>query len=738
MRFIILFFLLCCLSACGGDDHTRREAEAVEPPVASLEFVAGQLGGKGNADGPVGRFSHPVGIAVSDTGVIYVKDGNGGPIRKISPDGVVSSILSTAQDAAWFLMRANGGMRSSSLTLDNAGNLFVVGHKSCQIQRLSPQGEFSVYAGQTECGYADGNRGLAKFGQLESMTSDRFGNLYIVDKDNFVVRKVDVFGTVSIVAGQVGVQGSLDGSKSQAKFNWPRNWPANIAVNASGTIYVSDYDDINDSARIRKINNDSTVSTLQIKTADGLSLRSLSFGSGMVTDSLGNLFILDQNEILKITPSGISQVFVGGHLRNQDGYGNVVGFRTWAIGAGENGEEMTNLTIGRLAIDKQDNLYYADTFDSSIRKIRPDTWVTTIAGKHRPDYGRPVDGIGALAKFSQYDFNGYYDELFLDHELRYDLDKDEQGNIIVRHSDQFHVEGELRKVEPNGTVTSLYQWNGVHTWPDQVATDGTKYYISEDRISRRKPNVAVSEPGSFEDFAGSTSFNATPQYNDPVDGKGADAVFFTITASTIDKAGNLFVIDRDRLRVQLFPAPYDNPRIKSDREEGGLIRKVTPDGVVTTVAGSLAEHGYVDGPGKLARFHVPTSIVADRRGNLFVADTYNHVIRKIDSDGNVSTFAGTPLKSGSLDSVGLQASFNKPDLLIFDHQGNLIVADNGNCLIRKITPTGKVTTIAGKAGSRGVIPGQLPASISAIHGMTLDANNTLYIFSERALLKIAL
>jgi DNA-binding beta-propeller fold protein YncE len=735
MHLRISLFLLCCLSACGGEDHVRREPEAVEPPVANLEFVAGQLGGKGNADGPVGRFSHPIGIAVSDTGVVYVKDGNGGPIRKISPDGAVSSILSTAQDTAWFQMRAGGAMRSSSLALDRAGNLFVVGHKSCQIQRLSPNGEFSVVAGQSDCGYIDGNRSVAKFGRLDAIASDRFGNIYIVDADNFVVRKMDVFGNVSTVTGQVGKRGYIDGGKSQASFFWPDNWPVNIAVNPDGTIYISD---VHQQTTIRKISSDGTVSTLQIKNEDGLSMKSLSFGSGMVTDSVGNLFILNQNEILKITPSGISQVFVGGHLRNQDGYGNVVGFRTSAIGAGDDGEGMAYRPIGRLAIDKQDNLYYADTFDSSIRKIRPDTWVTTIAGKYRPDYGRPVDGIGALAKFSQYDFNGYYDERFLDHELRYDLDSDDQGNIIVRHRDQFHVEGELRKVEPNGTVTSLHQWNGVHTWPDHVAADGTKYYVSEDRISRIKPNDVPSEPGSYEDFAGSTSMFADPQYEDPVDGKGGDAVFFTITASTIDKAGNLFVIDRDRLRVQPFPAPWDLPRIKSDREEGGLIRKITPDGVVTTVAGSLAEHGYVDGPGKLARFHVPTSIVADKLGNLWVADTYNHVIRKIDSKGIVSTFAGTAQKSGAKDGMGLQASFYKPDLLILDREGNLLVADSGNCLIRKITPVGKVTTIAGKAGSRGVIPGKLPASLSAIHGMTLDANNTLYIFSERALLKIAL
>jgi len=116
------------------------------------------------------------------------------------------------------------------------------------------------------------------------------------------------------------------------------------------------------------------------------------------------------------------------------------------------------------------------------------------------------------------------------------------------------------------------------------------------------------------------------------------------------------VIDRDRLRVPMFPAPINNLPIIGDRDEGGLIRKITPDGVVTTIAGSLEQHGYVDGAGKNARFHVPTSILADKIGNLWITDSYNHVIRKISSDGIVSTFAGTAQKAGANDGIGLNAS----------------------------------------------------------------------------------
>ena len=133
---------------------------------------------------------------------------------------------------------------------------------------------------------------------------------------------------------------------------------------------------------------------------------------------------------------------------------------------------------------------------------------------------------------------------------------------------------------------------------------------------------------------------------------------------------------------------------------------------------------------------MPSGLAVDKDDTIFVADTYNHVIRKISKTGIVSTFAGTPLTAGSKDGDGQAASFNEPSHLVFDSYDNLYVADNGNYLIRKITPTGTVSTIAGKAGSRGMLPGTLPANLSTVLGMAIDAKDTLYIFSESSVLKL--
>jgi sugar lactone lactonase YvrE len=123
------------------------------------------------------------------------------------------------------------------------------------------------------------------------------------------------------------------------------------------------------------------------------------------------------------------------------------------------------------------------------------------------------------------------------------------------------------------------------------------------------------------------------------------------------------------------------------------IRKVTPAGVVTTFAGS-GSVDYIDGPGAVAGFLYPAGIAVDTAGNVYVGDTNHNRIRKINSAGVVSTEAGDGTK-GFKDATGLAAEFFQPTGLIVDAKGNLLIADNGNNRIRKITPTGVVTTFSG-------------------------------------------
>jgi len=126
-----------------------------------------------------------------------------------------------------------------------------------------------------------------------------------------------------------------------------------------------------------------------------------------------------------------------------------------------------------------------------------------------------------------------------------------------------------------------------------------------------------------------------------------------------------------------------------------LIRKISPAGLVTTLAGSGAQ-GSANGTGVYASFYQPTSVAADASGNIYVADDGNHLIREISPAGVVTTLAGSGVQ-GLANGTGIAASFNNPQGVAVDASGNVYVADYGNNMIREITPAGVVTTLAGSS-----------------------------------------
>ncbi len=156
------------------------------------------------------------------------------------------------------------------------------------------------------------------------------------------------------------------------------------------------------------------------------------------------------------------------------------------------------------------------------------------------------------------------------------------------------------------------------------------------------------------------------------DGPGSTARFNNPTGIGLDTVGNLFVADTNNQ----------------------LIRKITPAGVVSTVAGIAGQIGSSDGVGSSASFNFPHGLAVDGAGNIFVADTINSTIRRIAPDGTVSTLAGAAGQTGSTDGTGNSARFANPFALTVDPDGNVFVLDTGNFSVRKITPSGVVTTVA--------------------------------------------
>jgi prepilin-type N-terminal cleavage/methylation domain-containing protein len=235
------------------------------------------------------------------------------------------------------------------------------------------------------------------------------------------------------------------------------------------------------------------------------------------------------------------------------------------------------------------------------------------------------------------------------------------------------------------------------SYPDGVTTDssGNVFVADFNNNSIRK----VTPAGIVSTVAGS----GTAGY---VNGNGASAQFNQPAAVAVDSSGNLYVAD------------YVNNRI----------RKISPAGVVSTLAGS-GTAGYVDGTGASAQFNNPAGVAVDSSGTVYVGDTFNRRIRKITPAGVVSTFAGSGV-AGYADGNGTSAQFFSTGHLALDSAGNVYLPDSSNNRIRKITPAGVVTTIAG-SGTSGYVDGPAAsAQFKYPFGVAVDGAGNVFIADE--------
>ncbi|MHB1082391.1 MAG: NHL domain-containing protein [Prosthecobacter sp.] len=282
---------------------------------------------------------------------------------------------------------------------------------------------------------------------------------------------------------------------------------------------------------------------------------------------------------------------------------------------------------------------------------------------------------------------------------------DRNGNLYV--SDSFNQT--IRKITSAGVVTTLAGMtkasgsadgtgeNARFEYPGQIAVDANgNLYVTDLNSTIRK----ISSAGVVTTLAGKKGVTGSS------DGVGNAARFFKPEGVAVDRLGNVYVGDT-----------YNH-----------TIRKISTTGAVTTIAGKAGVRGSENGPGTNATFNSPKGLAVDANGNIYVADYSNQIIRKITSLGVVTTLAGTPGNIVSKDGTGAGAVFEYPAGVAVDAGGNVFVADSTGNVIRKMTPAGAVTTLAGSRGASGSADGKgVNAKFSHPTGVAVDANGNVYV-----------
>jgi sugar lactone lactonase YvrE len=590
------------------------------------------------------QLNSPNGVAVDSLGNIYIADSGNYRIRKVATTGAITTV---AGNGGCCNASGDGGPATSAqlyypqdVAVDTSGNLYISDTNNQRIRKVAANGIITTVAGNGNYGYS-GDGGPATSAELsypQGVAVDASGNLYIADTNNNLIREVTVSGTITTVAGNGNCCGSGDGGPA---IGAELGYPQGVAVDASGNLYIADSSDNS----IRKVMN-GIIATVAGNggggdSGDGGPATSAQIGypEGVAVDASGNLYLTDTgNERIRVvSAAGTIGTLVGGTVG--DGRPGIFGALNYPQG---------------VVRDSAANTYIADTSNNRVRKVAANGTITTVAGTGSSGFS----GDGGPATSAQLN---YPEGLALD----------SSGNLYIGDSSNQRV----RKVASNGIITTVagnggsgYSGDGgaatraALAYPDGVAVDsGGNLYIADsgNQVIRK-----VASNGIITTIAG----NGTYGYS----GDGGPATSAELNypeAVAVDSGGNMYIADTSNNRI----------------------RKVSASGTITTVAGngntccSLGDGG----PATSAELGYPQGVAVDAGGFLYIADSNNSRIRKVDLSGNITTIAGTGGYGYTGDGgPALSASFEYPASVFVDAAGNAYVADQSNDAIRLLTPNG--------------------------------------------------
>jgi sugar lactone lactonase YvrE len=597
-RVAVPFVCFMLLASCGGGGSSSGAPGSTQS--GTLEQVAGVTGGTGYNDGPAATatFGFAGSVAVDAAGTIYVADGT--MLRAISA-GIVTT-LAGAPNQRGFADGKGSEARFQSIgdiAIDPQGNVIVADPANSAVRRVTPDGVVTTIAGGTP-GYQDGPAAQARFSNPNGVSVDLLGNIDVADTDNCALRRIDPSGVVTTLAGAPAHCRSVDGVSGQGLLVFPRH----IAAGAAGDIFVDER------TSLRRLDVNGTLFTIAAGQFSNI--------EGLAIDRQGVLYIADQGSrtISRVGAAEQRATVIAGNSLGaqavQDGPRDSATFAyPWGIAVAPDG------------------LIVTEGMAAAVRKVALDGSVTTIAGM--PAWiGGDIDGPAQQARFSVVN----------------DLASDSAGNLYISEYNS------VRRLDPAGAVNTVLS-----------------YY-----------DVAAIAVDAHDELFVATS-DICPHFG---------ACNFQLWR--VDAGRKTLVCPVDGAPYGLAVAPNGDFIVSHDDQGASRLAR----------AGCAPDRFIGFNTGRQLR-----GMAMDASGNTYIADTFANTIVRVTPDDKVSTFAGQGMP-GYADGPASTAQFQSPSDVAVDKAGNVYVADTGNDVVRRITPDGQVTTIAGTPGRSGLVPGPLP------------------------------